>query len=441
LPSFSIAEDSFTTVATGRYGSYNWTISQYPSHGVLTPITFHGPGIPGDGGTTFRYTPYADYYGSDGFVVEDNHGTNSFDMTVTPEADAPAAVDDQFTGVGYRVAAAELLKNDFDVDRETLTVASVGPAVNGSVALRDGYIIFTPTDPAYRGDAVFTYAAADPTGRTDTATVTLKGAAASTPPVVNVSGPGDGAEGSGGNGFTPFNFTVTRAGDLSSTSDVAFFVWHETTDGRDIYMNASGSVRLNPGEASTPLTIYVTADTSVEPDETFHVQLYDPKGATLGANVDAKAVIRNDDGPSQAPPPPLSGGSQVLTASDAPGQTLVGGPGNDTLTAGRNDNNLTGAGGGDAFVFKYLPWNAGHVTDFTPGTDVLDLRLLFERTGYTGRDPIADHLLEFRAGGSGDTQVYFDPDGTGNNPQWPFLITALDHITPSQLGAADWLFK
>lgn len=130
----------------------------------------------------------------------------------------------------------------------------------------------------------------------------------------------------------------------------------------------------------------------------------------------------------------------VLTASDAPGQTLTGGAGADTLNAGHNDNALTGAAGADHFVMQYVPWNAGHVTDFTPGTDILDLRPIFQSASYAGSNPVADHVLEFRADGSGNTQVYFDPDGAGSNPQWPYLITTLDHVTPSQLGAGDWLF-
>ena len=46
---------------------------------------------------------------------------------------------------------------------------------------------------------------------------------------------------------------------------------------------------------------------------------------------------------------------------------------------------MTGGSGADIFVFQYLPWNAARVTDFTPHSDVLDLRPLFTAAGYTGQ--------------------------------------------------------
>jgi hypothetical protein len=98
---------------------------------------------------------------------------------------------------------------------------------------------------------------------------------------------------------------------------------------------------------------------------------------------------------------------------------------------------LTGAGGGDHFVYGQPPWNAGHITDFTPGADVLDLRPLM--TSYTGSNPVADRWIEFRPDGAGGTQVMVDVDGPSGS-QWPFLITTLDKVAPSSLGSGDWLF-
>jgi Ca2+-binding RTX toxin-like protein len=155
-----------------------------------------------------------------------------------------------------------------------------------------------------------------------------------------------------------------------------------------------------------------------------------------------------------APPPDDGGGGtgtgggdggggttagQVLT-SDQYGDTLTGGAGNDTLNAGQGPDQLTGNGGDDLFVWNDLPWRAGHVTDFTPGADKLDLRALFVASGYSGSDPVADHHLEFRDDGAGGTAVYFDRDDP-NGGDWPFLITTLDHVAPTQIGAGDWLFQ
>ena len=145
--------------------------------------------------------------------------------------------------------------------------------------------------------------------------------------------------------------------------------------------------------------------------------------------------------PPPPPPPPPSGGGTagtVLTSSQY-GDTLTGGSGNDTLNAGQGPDVLTGAGGADQFVFAKPPWNAGHVTDFTPGVDLLNLRPLFAGTSYAGSNPLADHWLEFRPDGSGNTQVYVDMDGPSGS-QWPTLVTTLDHVLPAQLLASDWVF-
>jgi uncharacterized repeat protein (TIGR03803 family) len=132
------------------------------------------------------------------------------------------------------------------------------------------------------------------------------------------------------------------------------------------------------------------------------------------------------------------GTGQTFTANDTAGQTLSGGSGDDIFYAGHNSVVMTGDGGADKFVFQYLPWNAGHTTDFTPGTDKLDLHALFAASGYAGTDPIADGYLQFQSDGQGGTQVLFDPDGPGSGNPWPFLITTLDHVDPSNLHNGDW---
>jgi Ca2+-binding RTX toxin-like protein len=143
-----------------------------------------------------------------------------------------------------------------------------------------------------------------------------------------------------------------------------------------------------------------------------------------------------DPGGSPPPPPPPSG--QTFTADDSPGQVLTGGSGDDIFYAGHNSVVMTGDGGADKFVFQYLPWNAGHITDFTPGTDKLDLHALFAASGYAGTDPIADGYLQFQSDGQGGTQVRFDPDGPGSGSPWQFLITTLDHVDPSNVHSGDW---
>ncbi len=68
---------------------------------------------------------------------------------------------------------ATLLANDKDQNGDPLQIISVQSPTNGTVALVNGKVVFTPA-PNYNGDATFTYTVSDGKGGTDTATVTVK---------------------------------------------------------------------------------------------------------------------------------------------------------------------------------------------------------------------------------------------------------------------------
>ena len=128
----------------------------------------------------------------------------------------------------------------------------------------------------------------------------------------------------------------------------------------------------------------------------------------------------------------------TITSNDA-GSTIIGGSGNDRLITGHGADKLTGGAGHDTFVFNIMPWNAGHITDFTPGTDWLDLSGIFTSIGYTGSNPIAGGYLSFVSDGAGDTQVFVNTHTAGN--PWPTLITTLDHVAPASITTHDWMFQ
>ena len=129
-------------------------------------------------------------------------------------------------------------------------------------------------------------------------------------------------------------------------------------------------------------------------------------------------------------------GGLTLAATDAAGQVLTGGDAADTLIAGHNATTMTGGGGADTFVFKDLPWNAGHITDFTVGLDRLDLSALYAASGYNGSNPVADGYLKLVDNGAGGTWVYFDSDGHGSADPWGTFVTTLDNVSPSTVTAA-----
>jgi len=129
------------------------------------------------------------------------------------------------------------------------------------------------------------------------------------------------------------------------------------------------------------------------------------------------------------PPPPSTTAGQLLT-SPGPSSVLTGGAGADTLIGSMGYDTVTGGAGADHFVLSQEPWAPMYVTDFQVGVDVLDLSALFQKSGYTGSDPVADGYVYLLSDGADGTIVRFDRDGTGSNPVWPNTIVDLQHVSP-----------
>ena len=192
--SYSATEDTVLNVAAGAGvllndsdvdgDSLSASLVTGPANGSVT--------LNPDG--SFDYTPDADFAGTDSFTYVANDGTaDSAPVTVTIEVantnDDPVAVDDSGLTAAFETptsfSIASLLANDTDADGDTLTLTGIGGAVNGSVSLSGGDVIFTPT-AGYSGPASFTYTISDGNGGTDTATVSLTvGAPGNRAPVGN----------------------------------------------------------------------------------------------------------------------------------------------------------------------------------------------------------------------------------------------------------------
>ena len=149
-----------------------------PGNGTVTENT--------DG--TLKYTPDADYNGTDSFTytVSDGQGgtdTATVTVTVNPENDPPVAVDDTPSTDEDTSVDINVLANDTDLDGDTLTVDSFTQPGNGTVTENtDGTLKYTP-DADYNGTDSFTYTVSDGQGGTDTATVTVTVNPENDPPV------------------------------------------------------------------------------------------------------------------------------------------------------------------------------------------------------------------------------------------------------------------
>ena len=153
-------------------------------------------------------------------------------------------------------------------------------------------------------------------------------------------------EGSTG-GTTDFTFTVTRTGDTSVASTATWGVYQTDApplvDGDDFSGLIEGQVSWAAGETgSKTITVKVSADTDIEPTESFVVVLESATGATINPNqAEAVGTIINDD---SAAPPVLG----IVAASANKNEGSTGGTTPFTFTVTRN---------GDTSVASSAKWD------------------------------------------------------------------------------------
>ncbi|MCF4995069.1 retention module-containing protein [Pseudomonas syringae] len=138
---------------------------------------------------------------------------------------------------------------------------------------------------------------------------------------------------------------------------------------------------------------------------------------TLGAGTDTLTGIENLVGSNFNDS--LTGNDQNNVLNGGLGNDFLnGGGGDDLLIGGMGNNTLTGGAGAD--TFQWLKGNSGHdlVTDFTPGTDKLDLSQLLQ-----GENGTAASL---------DDYLHFSVTGTGASVMTSINVSAMAGATPNQ---------
>ncbi|MFO0121190.1 MAG: Ig-like domain-containing protein, partial [Inhella sp.] len=164
----------------------SFTIGSLPANGTLwfagSPVTL-GQVIPATANAAgLSFVPNANWNGSTSFTftATDNEGASSTPATQT--ISVSAVNDDPVTqgetlstpeDTPLTVTVASLLANDSDVEGNTLSITAVSGAVNGSVALVGGNVVFTPA-ANFSGTASFTYTVSDGQGGLTNAVATVQ---------------------------------------------------------------------------------------------------------------------------------------------------------------------------------------------------------------------------------------------------------------------------
>lgn len=109
----------------------------------------------------------------------------------------------------------------------------------------------------------------------------------------------------GNSGITSFTFTLARTGDTSNPTTVDYAVTGsgdypaDAGDFGGVFL--SGTMSFSAGDTSKTITLNVSGDTTVEPDEGFTVTLSNPSSGVTITTATATSTILNDDTTNAAP--------------------------------------------------------------------------------------------------------------------------------------------
>lgn len=192
-----------------------YTASTLPIHGSLVLLS----------NGSFTYTPALNYFGPDSFDFRANDGALSsspatISLTIDPVADAPVAVNDNYSLNQDTTLSIPAMSNDSDVDSTILSFTGYTNPSNGTISISGTGFDYTPTAGYIGGDS-FTYRLIDEASLTSNlATVILNVISTNTPPTANsgnLSLSEDGVLSGAVTGTDPEWSTLTYVMDIAPT--------------------------------------------------------------------------------------------------------------------------------------------------------------------------------------------------------------------------------
>ena len=234
---------------------------------TISAVTQGTKGSISTNGTTVTYTPDVNANGSDSFTYTISDGnltdTATVSVIINPVNDAPDAINDGAATAEDSGVTIAVLANDGDVDGDALTVIAVTQGTKGTVSLNtNGSVSYVPALNTNGVDG-FTYTVRDPSGSTDTATVTISVAAVNDPP------------------FAGADSAATREGAAVSTSVLAN---DSDVEGNPLTVTAASAPAHGTASVNANTLTYTPA-ANYNGSDSFTYTLSDGQGGTATGTV------------------------------------------------------------------------------------------------------------------------------------------------------------
>ncbi|MES2441059.1 MAG: Ig-like domain-containing protein [Verrucomicrobiota bacterium] len=355
-------ENGTLSVVSSGDGGITWTATFTPASNITDPtnlITLDNTGMLDASGNTGTDTTNSNNYAID---------------TARPTATIVVTDDNLMIGetslvtITFSEAVSGFGNEDLALENGTLSIVSSG---DGGITWT---ATFTPTSNVTDPTNLITLTntgVLDNAGNTGTGTTVSNNYAVTSLSISIAAVSADAAEGTG-TGNTAFTFTVSRTG--STTGDVTVdYAVTGAADAADFGGSLpSGSFVIPDAQTSAVLTINVSKDSTVEPDESFTVTIGNASGGYAIGTATASSAITNDD--TAAYTVVQSGGSTAVTepaTTDSFTVVLNARPLTDVVVGISGSDTTESTVSAAALTFTPANWNVAQTVTVTAADDLL----------------------------------------------------------------------
>jgi aryl-phospho-beta-D-glucosidase BglC (GH1 family) len=255
----------------------------------------------------------------------------------------------------------------------------------------------------------------------------VNGVGASTPPTPPAISIADTTLAEGNTGSTNATFTVTLSKAATTPVTVNYSTVNGTATAGADYTSATDALTFAAGVTSQTISVRVTGDTAVEPNEAFTVALSNPSGATISRGT-ATGIITNDD---VATTPGDNSATYKVVDDWGSGHTA-----NITVTAGQNLNGWTVEFDSPAQIVGV--WN-GQITSHV-GTHYVISNMPYNGTIATGQSTTLGYQATPGAVGSAPTNLTVNGVAVSTPPTTPSISIADTTVTEGNGGTSNASF-